>query len=172
MRWGNSGLQDTLEVSLKTEKITRGFPLIRLTQCYRHDNARYHQVCARHCSWVDYTSSRLLCPPLQGSLINRTLWPHSIPRLVDNPEVWQTRPQFFRPSFKCGVSVEAIHVDFVRQEVRFVSQSGGFPHVSSKDLAQLSEMLLHIGDSILQLSGLSIPTEKGDTQKSKSVSSD
>ena len=65
-----------------------------------------------------------------------------------------------------------IHVDFVHQEVRFVSQSGGFPHVSSKNLAQLSEMFLHIGDSILQLSGLSVPREKGDTKKGKSFSSD
>lgn len=40
--------------------------------------------------------------------------------------------------------------------------------MSSKDLAQLSKMLLHICDSILQLSGLSVPREKGDT-KSKSL---
>ena len=62
-----------------------------------------------------------------------------------------------------------IHVDFVHQEVRFVSQSGGFPHVSSKDLAQLSEMFLHIGDSILQLSGLSVPVFQAAPQHAASL---
>ena len=48
------------------------------------------------------------------------------------------------------------HVDFIHQEVCFVSQPGNFPHISSKDLAQLSKLLLQICDSILQLFGLSV----------------
>ena len=49
-----------------------------------------------------------------------------------------------------------IYADLIHQEVRFISKSGSFLHINSKDLAQLSKIFLHICDSILQLSGLSV----------------
>lgn len=66
----------------------------------------------------------------------------------------------------CG----GVDVDLVHKQVRLVSQSGSLPHISSKDLAQLSKMLLHICHSILQLSGLSVPRGKGDIKKKKRFS--
>lgn len=49
-----------------------------------------------------------------------------------------------------------IQADFSHKQICFVPKSGSFTHIGSEQLAQLSEVLLHVGDVVMNLPRLTV----------------
>lgn len=79
------------------------------------------------------------------------------PLLAGSPESWPVDLQNSSVHILGLVSLcVSVKADFFDKEVGFVPQSCRFTDVSCKQLAQISEVLLYMGDVVLNLLGLDV----------------